>query len=105
MLFDSDSENESDTVPEGHSAVMKLDDWLVFRSDNEAASLCYQLRLKWHTLLLRRLKHSNKAWSPVGHTLTLLIHGKERESMFHRVKVVSALCMKQKVLKMAISLN
>lgn len=68
QVLDSDSESDSElgSVPEGLSATMKLDDWLVFRLDNEAASLVYQLRLKWHTLLLRRLKNANKPWTPVS---------------------------------------
>lgn len=68
QVLDSDSESDSEagSVPEGLTATMKLDDWLVFRLDNEAASLVYQLRLKWHTLLLRRLKNANKSWTPVS---------------------------------------
>uniref|UniRef100_A0A1B6M6V0 RNA helicase n=1 Tax=Graphocephala atropunctata TaxID=36148 RepID=A0A1B6M6V0_9HEMI len=62
-IFDSDSENESEAVPEGHHAIVKLDDWLVLRLDNEAASLIHQLRLKWHTLLFKRLKNSSKPWT------------------------------------------
>lgn len=66
---DSDSENETESVVEGQSAILRLDDWLVFRTDNEAALLTYQLRLKWHTLLLKRLKNINKPWTPVSNSL------------------------------------
>ncbi|XP_054265562.1 3'-5' RNA helicase YTHDC2-like isoform X2 [Macrosteles quadrilineatus] len=62
-ICDSDSENETEVVPEGCSAMMKLDDWLVFRSDNEAAALTYQLKQRWNLLLLKRLKYPNKPWT------------------------------------------
>ncbi|XP_046660660.1 3'-5' RNA helicase YTHDC2-like [Homalodisca vitripennis] len=81
-VFDSDSENESDTVPEGHNAIVKLDDWLVFRLDNEAASLVHQLRLKWHTLLFKRLKNSSKPWTPgdeaIVNTLVSVLSAEEQ---------------------------
>ena len=42
---------------------MKLDDWIVFKLDPEAAQLVLHLRQKWNALFLRRMKNPNKAMS------------------------------------------
>ena len=44
-------------------ATLRLDDWLVFRVDAEAAALVMQLRQKWHALFLRRMRAPTKPWS------------------------------------------
>lgn len=60
--LDSDSEVEEKT--EGHRSTLKIDDWVLFKVDAEAAQLALQVRQKWHSLFLRRMKSSNKSWTP-----------------------------------------
>uniref|UniRef100_A0A6I8SLL3 3'-5' RNA helicase YTHDC2 n=1 Tax=Xenopus tropicalis TaxID=8364 RepID=A0A6I8SLL3_XENTR len=46
-------------------ATLKLDEWLHFRLDPEAAGLLFQLRQKWQSLFLRRIQAPSKPWSQV----------------------------------------
>ncbi|XP_023587729.1 3'-5' RNA helicase YTHDC2 isoform X3 [Trichechus manatus latirostris] len=59
----SDSEMEDRTT--ANLATLKLDEWLNFKLDPEAASLLLQLRQKWHSLFLRRMRAPSKPWSQV----------------------------------------
>ncbi|KAK2498468.1 hypothetical protein MC885_008233, partial [Smutsia gigantea] len=59
----SDSEMEDTTT--ANLAALKLDEWLNFKLEPEAASLLLQLRQKWHSLFFRRLKAPAKPWSQV----------------------------------------
>ncbi|XP_075457659.1 3'-5' RNA helicase YTHDC2 isoform X2 [Ascaphus truei] len=59
----SDSEMEDRTT--ATLATLKLDEWLNFKLDPEAASLLLQLRQKWHSLFLRRMRSPSKPWSQV----------------------------------------
>ncbi|XP_061334506.1 3'-5' RNA helicase YTHDC2 isoform X2 [Pezoporus flaviventris] len=62
----SDSEVEDKTT--ANLALLKLDEWLHFRLDPEAAGLLLQLRQKWHSLFLRRMRAPSKPWSQVDET-------------------------------------
>ncbi|XP_052556919.1 3'-5' RNA helicase YTHDC2 isoform X1 [Tympanuchus pallidicinctus] len=55
---DSGMEDERSNV-----ALLKLDEWLHFKLDSEVAGLLMQLKLKWHNLLLRRMRAPSKPWS------------------------------------------
>ncbi|KAM9330935.1 3'-5' RNA helicase YTHDC2 [Gastrophryne carolinensis] len=57
----SDSEIEDRTT--SVLATLKLDDWLHFKLDPEAAGLLLELRQKWHSLMLRRMKAPSKPWT------------------------------------------
>ena len=59
----SDSEGEE----HGDSKVtnFRLDDWIYFQADHEASNLIMQLRQKWHSLFIRRMKAPSKPFSPV----------------------------------------
>ncbi|XP_023389396.1 probable ATP-dependent RNA helicase YTHDC2 [Pteropus vampyrus] len=59
----SDSEMEDRTT--ANLAALKLDEWLSFKLEPEAASLLLQLRQKWHSLFLRRMRAPSKPWSQV----------------------------------------
>ncbi|ERE81492.1 putative ATP-dependent RNA helicase YTHDC2-like protein [Cricetulus griseus] len=59
----SDSEMEDRTT--ANLAALKLDEWLNFKLEPEAASLLLQLRQKWHSLFLRRMRAPSKPWSQV----------------------------------------
>ncbi|XP_053330262.1 3'-5' RNA helicase YTHDC2 [Spea bombifrons] len=59
----SDSETEDKTATT--LATLKLDEWLNFKLDPEAAGLLLQLRQKWHSLFLRRMRAPTKTWSQV----------------------------------------
>ncbi|XP_074669561.1 3'-5' RNA helicase YTHDC2 isoform X2 [Strix aluco] len=62
----SDSEMEDKTT--ANLALLKLDEWLHLRLDPEAAGLLLQLRQKWHSLFLRRMRAPTKPWSQVDET-------------------------------------
>ncbi|XP_044030649.1 3'-5' RNA helicase YTHDC2 isoform X2 [Siniperca chuatsi] len=52
----SDSETED-------LAEMRIDDWLVFQLDIEAAGLVFELRQKWQNLFIKRIRCPSKPWS------------------------------------------
>ncbi|XP_031779462.1 3'-5' RNA helicase YTHDC2 [Nasonia vitripennis] len=56
---ESESDSEVDESHEG-TTILKLDDWVVFKVDPEAAQLVLHLRQKWNALFLRRMKNPNK---------------------------------------------
>lgn len=65
-LFVGTPESESDSeVDESHegTTILKLDDWVVFKVDPEAAQLVLHLRQKWNALFLRRMKNPTKLMS------------------------------------------
>lgn len=57
---ESESDSEVDESHEG-TTILKLDDWVVFKLDSEAAQLILHLRQKWNALFLRRMKVPSKA--------------------------------------------
>ncbi|POI28064.1 hypothetical protein CIB84_008185, partial [Bambusicola thoracicus] len=60
------NDNDSDSGMEDERsdlALLKLDEWLHFKLDSEVAGLLMQLKLKWHSLLLRRMRAPSKPWS------------------------------------------
>ncbi|KAG9487928.1 hypothetical protein GDO78_007629 [Eleutherodactylus coqui] len=59
----SDSEMEDKTT--AVLATLKLDEFLHFKLDLESANLLLQLRQKWYSLFLRRMKSPSKPWSQV----------------------------------------
>ncbi|XP_041567027.1 3'-5' RNA helicase YTHDC2 isoform X3 [Taeniopygia guttata] len=59
----SDSEMEDRTT--SNVSLLKLDEWLHLKLDSEAAGLLLQLRQKWHSLFLRRMRAPSKLWSQV----------------------------------------
>lgn len=65
VALDAESDSEVEDRPDGQTTTLKLDDWVVFRVDAEAAHLALQLRQKWHSLFLRRMRAPAKPWSQV----------------------------------------
>ncbi|XP_053557527.1 3'-5' RNA helicase YTHDC2 [Bombina bombina] len=59
----SDSEMEDRST--ATLAALKLDEWLNFKLEPEAAGLLLQLRQKWNSLFLRRMRAPSKPWSQV----------------------------------------
>ncbi|KAF7648265.1 hypothetical protein LDENG_00159620 [Lucifuga dentata] len=57
----SDSSDSDSTMEE--ATRMKIDDWLFFHLDRQAASQVFELRQKWHSLFLRRIRYPSKPWS------------------------------------------
>lgn len=53
---DSDGEDKVD----GGYAVLRLDDWILFRLDPDASGLVVRLRQKWNSLFLRRMRLPGK---------------------------------------------
>ncbi|XP_069025007.1 3'-5' RNA helicase YTHDC2-like [Embiotoca jacksoni] len=59
---DSPLEDVSDSETEDQ-AEMKVDDWLVFQLDREAAGLVFELRQRWQNLFIKRIRCPSKPWS------------------------------------------
>ncbi|XP_041816133.1 3'-5' RNA helicase YTHDC2-like isoform X2 [Chelmon rostratus] len=55
-LDGSDSESED-------LAELRIDDWLVFQIDREAAGPVFELRQKWQNLFIKRIRSPSKPWS------------------------------------------
>lgn len=70
---DNNSDSEFEERSEGQKAMLKLDDWISFRVDSEAAHLALQLRQKWHSLFLRRIRAPAKPWSQVDEAVVRTI--------------------------------
>ena len=66
-----------------NNSMLKLDDWINFCVDGEAAHLAFQLRQKWNATFLRRMRSPSKIWNPVSpkdqpvHVLYLRFWGKD----------------------------
>ncbi|XP_049836121.1 3'-5' RNA helicase YTHDC2-like isoform X3 [Schistocerca gregaria] len=71
----ADSDSEAEDRPEGQNTTLKLDDWVVFRIDAETAHLALQLRQKWHSLFLRRMRAPAKPWSQVDEFVVKTVVG------------------------------
>ncbi|XP_017315800.1 3'-5' RNA helicase YTHDC2 isoform X2 [Ictalurus punctatus] len=57
----SDSDSEARSTDQ--LAQVKIDEWLNFKLDQEMASMVFQLRQRWHSLFLRRIRCPSKPWS------------------------------------------
>ncbi|XP_072310125.1 3'-5' RNA helicase YTHDC2 isoform X2 [Eucyclogobius newberryi] len=58
------SVNDTSDSDSEELAEMKLDDWLVFQLDTEAAGLVFELRQKWQNIFIKRIKCPTKPWTP-----------------------------------------
>ncbi|KAK3527693.1 hypothetical protein QTP86_034156 [Hemibagrus guttatus] len=58
-----DSDSDSETRSTDQLAQMKINEWLNFKLDQEMASMVFQLRQRWHSLFLRRIRCPSKPWS------------------------------------------
>uniref|UniRef100_A0A1A8DHY6 RNA helicase n=1 Tax=Nothobranchius kadleci TaxID=1051664 RepID=A0A1A8DHY6_NOTKA len=74
-LSDSDSEELTE---------MKIDDWLVFQLEQENAGLVSELRHKWQSLFLKRIRSPSKPWSQqdeaIIQTLVSVLGAQEQEA-------------------------
>lgn len=84
---DSESDSEVDESHEG-TTILKLDNWIVFKVDPEAAQLILHLRQKWNALFLRRMANPNKVMSQqdeqVIKTLVAVITNEEQACGLHQ---------------------
>ncbi|KAI5692972.1 hypothetical protein M8J75_005061 [Diaphorina citri] len=55
-----DSDSEEDDHASDHSSVLKLDDWLLLRGDDNSIVLTLSMRTKWNHLLLKKLRSPHK---------------------------------------------
>lgn len=62
---DCSSDSESEERPVGLSCLVRIDSWIQFLGDPQAAHLALQLRHKLHALVLRRLRAPNKPLTQV----------------------------------------
>jgi hypothetical protein len=65
----SDSECEDKEKLETNIGMIKLDDWIIFRADNQLANLMLQMRQKWGALVVRRLQCSGKPMTQVDNSI------------------------------------
>ncbi|XP_058239188.1 3'-5' RNA helicase YTHDC2 [Hemibagrus wyckioides] len=63
-----DSDSDCETRSTDQLAQMKIDEWLNFKLDQEMASMVFQLRQRWHSLFLRRIRSPSKPWSQLDET-------------------------------------
>uniref|UniRef100_A0A669BJE7 RNA helicase n=1 Tax=Oreochromis niloticus TaxID=8128 RepID=A0A669BJE7_ORENI len=56
--LDDISDSETEDLSE-----IRIDDWLVFEMDREAAGLLSELRQKWQSLFIKRIRCPSKPWS------------------------------------------
>ncbi|KAJ1522358.1 hypothetical protein ONE63_002650 [Megalurothrips usitatus] len=61
---DDHSDSEWEEQSDRNNSMLKLDDWINFCVDREAAHLTYQLRQKWNSTFLRRMRTPSKTWNP-----------------------------------------
>ncbi|CAH2296197.1 probable ATP-dependent RNA helicase YTHDC2 isoform X1 [Pelobates cultripes] len=59
------SDSEEDEKSTATVATLKLDEWLHFKLESVDAGLLFELRQKWHSLFLRRMRSPFKPWSQV----------------------------------------
>uniref|UniRef100_A0A1B6C6P5 RNA helicase n=1 Tax=Clastoptera arizonana TaxID=38151 RepID=A0A1B6C6P5_9HEMI len=69
LIEEIDSDSDNDDLPPNQTALLKLDDWITFSADSEAGHMALQLRIKWHTLLSKRLRMVNKPWNQADETV------------------------------------
>jgi hypothetical protein len=62
---ESESDSEVEDSPDRRNTTLELDEWVVFHADAKAAHLALQLRQKWHSLFLRRMRALTKPCSEV----------------------------------------
>ncbi|NWI53620.1 YTDC2 helicase, partial [Calyptomena viridis] len=67
-VSDGSSDSEMEDKRTANLALLKLDEWLHLRLDPEAAGMLLQLRQKWHSLFLRRMRAPSKPWSQADET-------------------------------------
>ncbi|XP_070542906.1 3'-5' RNA helicase YTHDC2-like [Ptychodera flava] len=69
------SSSEGEGEDDGKKANMRVDEWISFKIDAEAATYTLQLRQKWHSLFLRRMRAPSKPWSQVDESVIRAVIG------------------------------
>ncbi|CAH1795870.1 unnamed protein product [Owenia fusiformis] len=63
IMEEHSSDSEGEEKDEVRKSLFRVDEWIAFKVDSEAANMVMQLRLKWHSLFLRRMRAPSKPWS------------------------------------------
>eukprot|EP00066_Takifugu_rubripes_P013439 XP_011602705.1 PREDICTED: probable ATP-dependent RNA helicase YTHDC2 [Takifugu rubripes] len=58
--LDGTSDSDSDTEDQ---IDFKINDWLIFQMDRNAARLVYEMRHKWQNLFIKKMRFPSKPWS------------------------------------------
>ena len=66
---DSDSDCEAEDNVEANIGILRLDDWISFRTDKPLLDIIIQLRQKWSALFLRRLNCAGKPMTQVDDSI------------------------------------
>uniref|UniRef100_A0A3B5AQ11 RNA helicase n=1 Tax=Stegastes partitus TaxID=144197 RepID=A0A3B5AQ11_9TELE len=69
---DDSSDSETEDLTE-----MRIDEWIVFHLDREAAELVFELRQRWQNLFTKRIRCPSKPWSQQDEAIVL---GTEEQS-------------------------
>ncbi|CAL8343000.1 unnamed protein product [Merluccius merluccius] len=62
-LHDSSDSEADEDASMLHLARLKINDWIDFQLESETATLVFQLRQKWHSMFLRRMRSPSKPLS------------------------------------------
>lgn len=73
--WNSDSEEDEVQDDAQPKCFLKLDDWIKFSFEPGVSSLVVQLRLKWHSLFMRRMRTPTKLWSQYDESTVRTIVG------------------------------
>uniref|UniRef100_A0A3Q1BZP0 RNA helicase n=1 Tax=Amphiprion ocellaris TaxID=80972 RepID=A0A3Q1BZP0_AMPOC len=80
---DDSSDSETEDLSE-----MRIDDWIVFQLDSEAAGLVFELRQKWQNLFMKRIRCPSKPWSQqdetIIQTLVSVLGAEEQRAGLHQ---------------------
>ncbi|XP_060076466.1 3'-5' RNA helicase YTHDC2-like [Ylistrum balloti] len=68
-----ESDSEGEDQEDERKTTLQLDEWLGLKLDNETMSIVLQLRQKWNSLLLRRMKSPSKTWSQLDESVVRTI--------------------------------
>ncbi|GAB1605067.1 3'-5' RNA helicase YTHDC2-like isoform X2 [Argonauta hians] len=60
---DNASDSGEEHTEETKTSSLRLDEWLAFQVDSESSSLVLQLRQKWYSLFIRRMRAPSKPWT------------------------------------------
>ena len=65
------SDSENDDPEDANNSIMRLDEWISFKSDSLTIQSLVQLRLKWSVMFLKRLKSPGKPVTQASATITI----------------------------------
>ncbi|CAE1330762.1 YTHDC2 [Acanthosepion pharaonis] len=68
-VSDNNSDSGGEDSEDNKKSCLQLDEWLTFHIEPECATLALQLRQKWHSLFIRRMRAPSKPWTQVDEAI------------------------------------